>query len=294
MSAGSVTRPVIVAWDSSQGARDAVTWAARAAERLHRPLRIVYVSNLVQPSYNSEPMTLFPQELTNEQIDQILTPARELAQATAPDVPVEATCLVGNPVAELVEQSGEAELLVIGSRGHSRFIATLTGSTGVSVASHGRGPVVVVRDLPAAEAHAPVVVGVDGSATSAEAVAFAARYADAVGAPLHAVGALPESPLGAAELPLPPEYFTEMRERTDAQLHEALGGIRSDYPDLQVHTTVADELPAQALVERAAGAALLVVGSRGRGGFAGMLLGSISRAALFAAPCPVAVVRPAS
>lgn len=294
MSAGSDNRPVVVAWDGSQGAEDAVTWAARTADLLHRSLRILYVWDPVMPSYTAGLMTMLPEGLTPEQIEDILAPARTLAQEAAPGLEIETECISGHPVSELVEQSAQAELLVIGSRGHSRFVATLTGSTGVSVCAHGRGPVVVVRSLPPAgaqEGSAPVVVGVDGSETSDGAVGFAARFAEAVGAPLHVVGAIPETP-PTAELQLPADYFKQLRDHTDTQLQAVVDRIRGDHPDLQVEGILEEELPAEALKTRAEGARLLVVGSHGRGGFVGMLLGSVSRAALFTAPCPVAVVRP--
>lgn len=288
----SATRPLVVGWDGSDGARDAVVWAARTAHRLHRPLRIVFVSNLADMVYGAEPMMVLPQKLTAAQEEEILAPARELAAQTAPGLTIEAECLDGHPVTALVGQSAEAELLVLGSRGRSRFVSTLTGSTGVAVTSHGLGPVVVIRNPPAQDEHGPVVVGVDGSETSKEAVAFAARYADAIGAPLTAVCAVPEPPPEiATQIPLPGEYYRELKERAEAETHEALAGLREDYPDLQVDIVIADEPPGPALARQADTAHLLVVGSHGRGGFAGMLLGSVSRAALFSAACPVAVVR---
>lgn len=295
MSVGSENRPVVVAWDGSPGAEDAVTWAARTAGRLDRRLRILYVWDPILPSYTAGLMTAVPEALEPNQIEDVLAPARRLAEAAAPGLEIESVYISGHPVSELVAQSAEAELLAIGSRGHSRFMATLTGSTGVSVAAHGRGPVVVIRKLSDAaltDAEGPVVVGVDGSKTSDDAVAFAARFAAAVGAPLHVVGAIPETP-PTVQLQLPAEYFGQLREHTDAQLQAVVDTLRRDHPDLQIEGFLEDQLPAQALKTRAEGARLLVVGSHGRGGFVGMLLGSVSRAALFAAPCPVAVVRPA-
>ncbi|HEU5108335.1 MAG TPA: universal stress protein, partial [Micromonosporaceae bacterium] len=83
----------------------------------------------------------------------------------------------------------------------------------------------------------------------------------------------------------------------DKQAHEMLAERLARwadrYPTVKVHRVVTRDRPAHALLEAAAGAELTVVGSRGRGGFAGLLLGSVSQALIHHAPCPVLIARPA-
>lgn len=289
----STNRPIVVGWDGSDCARDALRWAATAAQRLARPLEVVYASHVAEPVFASYELAVVTVPVPEEFVEGTLQAARDLVAEVAPDVPVTARAVEGHPVSVLLDQAQHADLVVIGSRGHSRLTSMLIGATSVAVASHAPCPVVVVRDKGSEAADAPVVVGTDGSDSSAEAIRFAARAADAMGVPLEVLGAVPGYTEAAAlSSPVPVEILQEAREEATVFVHEALGGLREDYPDLKITVTIS-ERPAQAALAEAAGhARLLVVGSRGRGGFMGMLLGSVSRSVLFSAHCPVAVVRP--
>ncbi|MFV0461317.1 MAG: universal stress protein [Actinomycetales bacterium] len=136
------------------------------------------------------------------------------------------------------------------------------------------------------------MVGADGSRTAAKAVAFAARFADGVGARLVAVCAVPHpSDFMVPEVAIAPEFRLELAAEAERFMAESLAGLCQEYPDLEVERRMVDLPAAAALAEHGDGAQLVVVGSHGRGGFAGMLLGSVSRGVLFHAPCPIAVVR---
>lgn len=288
----SATASVVVGWDGSPGSRAALTWGARAAQLLGASLTAVYVDLVTEAAFITS-YTAEPAPMRQDHVDDVLAAARNLAESVAPGLNVETMQREGHPVSVLTDLSAEADLLVVGSRGRSRLSAMLIGSTSVAVASHARCPVVVIRDEEPPSADAPVVVGTDGSASSADAIRFAVRYADAVGAPLRVVGAVPEaSAVLAGENLIPAQYLAEAREEATAFVYEALGGIREDYPDLEVAVTISHRPPGAALAEAAETARLLVVGTRGRGGFVGMLLGSVSRSVLFSAHCPVAIVRP--
>jgi nucleotide-binding universal stress UspA family protein len=177
---------------------------------------------------------------------------------------------------------------VVGEQGAGGLGGALVGSVASTVAAHATGPVVVVRGEVATAPDAPVVVGVDGSPTSAAAIDFAAATADAAGCPLVAVHTWWDSLVDTV-----PEAFIDLDAIADDErrlLAEQLSGRSAIHPDLEVSTVVARARPARSLLEQARGARLLVVGTRGRGGFAGLLLGSVSRAMVHRSPCPVAVV----
>jgi nucleotide-binding universal stress UspA family protein len=131
-----------------------------------------------------------------------------------------------------------------------------------------------------------IVVGVDGSDASIEAVHWAVRYAALVGADVEAVTswAYPASSGVALDT-------IDWRQNASDILDAALAQALPDGSD-QITRTIVEDHPAAALVNASEGAELLVVGSRGHGAFAGMLLGSVSQHVVSNAPCPVVVVRP--
>jgi nucleotide-binding universal stress UspA family protein len=185
------------------------------------------------------------------------------------------------PAGMLVELSWWAELLVVGSRGHGEAVSALLGSVARAVCAYARCPVAVVRDadhaLPGPR-HA-ILVGVDGSAESDAALRYAAGWAAAVAAPLTVLTVAPGGLVESAEL----------AAKTNAAATE---GVQAAYPDLKVRRHVLVGIPADVIAELGRTHALVVVGSRGGGGFRGLLLGSVSRAVVHRAPCPVVIVRP--
>lgn len=193
----------------------------------------------------------------------------------------------GSPSSLLLGQVGPEDLLVVGSHGHRPVARMLLGSTSTTVAAHAPCPVLVVRG-PRVRSRGPVVVGVDGSETSAAAVATAAEIAAREGATLRAVLAL--SPvtdaLGFVSGPDDPQVTA-----AQAVLAESVAGVTVDHPDLPVEQVLAQTHPVEALLRHSRGARLVVVGSRGLGGVRAMMLGSVSREVLHHASCPVLVVR---
>jgi nucleotide-binding universal stress UspA family protein len=184
---------------------------------------------------------------------------------------------------------------VLGTRGLGGFTGLLVGSTSVALASHGHCPVVVVRSRAAGQpppAEGPVAVGVDGTPAGEAAIAFAYEEASARGVGLVALHAWPESVLEAAlDVGATTLDFEPAQQQAYEILAERLAGWLEKYPDVQVAREVVRDRPATALLRVAQPAQLLVVGSHGRGGFRGLLLGSTSQHLLHHAPCPVAVVR---
>jgi nucleotide-binding universal stress UspA family protein len=178
---------------------------------------------------------------------------------------------------------------VVGSRGHGGFVGALLGSVSQHCVHHATCPVVVVRGPDTPRRDGPIVVGLDGSPQSEAALAFAVEAAVARRVPLRAVRvwldpAVPYVVTG-------PTDWDEEVKRQQGLLAEQLVGWREKYPDLRVEPILMQDRPAHALAQSTGDAQLVVVGSRGRGGLTGMLLGSVSQAMLQHAECPVAVVR---
>ncbi|WP_260478955.1 universal stress protein [Kibdelosporangium aridum] len=170
----------------------------------------------------------------------------------------------------------------------------LLGSTAAELLHHCRRPVVVVRHAkdPVRVDGGHVVVGVDGSSVSARAIGFAYGFADRHGCELVAVHAWSDLPMDALEPVRTWDYdWHDVREKGDRLLAESLAGHQEQHPDIAVRRKVAIDRPTHALLEHAEGAVLLVVGSHGRGALRRALLGSVSHAMAYHAPCPVAIVR---
>ena len=211
--------------------------------------------------------------------------------AVHPQLDVQHKVLVASPSAALIEASSDATLLVVGSRGLGGFRGLILGSVGVQVATHSQCPTVVLRGEPSPSADC-VVVGIDNSPLSAPALEFAFDFASRHGLRLLAVHAWDISThdvLGTtATMPVP--NLQELGADEERMASEALAGFRGSYPDVDVEEHLIKGNTAKAIVEAGKNAALIVVGSRGRGELAGAVLGSVSQSVLHKAKIPVAVV----
>jgi nucleotide-binding universal stress UspA family protein len=189
----------------------------------------------------------------------------------------------GSPARVLIDAGRGADLLVVGSRGHGRLAGLLLGSVGSHVIAHAPCPVVVVHGSRAATGR--VVVGVDGSPESAQALRWAAEQARRTGSELRAVIAWH----------VPAAYGITDRGEPDWAAHSAhtlattVAGALGEDEAARVVQDVVEAPPTTALLSAAESADLVVVGRRGRGGFAGLRLGSVSRQVATHAPCPVVV-----
>lgn len=285
-------RTVVVGVDGSESARRAVRWAAQEAVRRGLPLRVVTAFEWV----HGEPIGHVALGRSYRDImlgvaRQQLADAVRVAENEQPALDVQPQLVVGFPIRVLIAEAQRAELVVIGDRGLGGVTGLLIGSVAVALAAHGECPVVVVRgEADAPDPTAPVVVGVDGSPTSEAALAFAFEAATARGVPLVAVHTWWDLLVDQTMAPLLDWDAIENEERE--VLAERLAGWGEKYPDVRVQRLVMRDRPSRALVEQSMRAQLVVVGSRGRGGAAGLLLGSVSHAVLQRAHCPVAVVRP--
>ncbi|MGF1647710.1 MAG: universal stress protein [Kineosporiaceae bacterium] len=192
----------------------------------------------------------------------------------------------GSPSSVLLRQTGPEDLVIVGSHGFRPVAQMLVGSTSEAVAGHAQGPVLVVRH-PTEHPHGHVVVGVDGSAAGTRALALAVDMAARDGGTVRAVMSVPPV-IDAAGIVSGPDEPALQKASDD--LHAAVEGVTAATPGVTVEEHVVQLHPAEALLEHAKGARMVVVGSRGRGGFAALVLGSVSRRLVHVAPCPVLVV----
>jgi nucleotide-binding universal stress UspA family protein len=295
MSTG--TSPIVVGVDGSPSSLAAVDWAVREAHARQRPLRIVHA--FLWPLYDVPlgPSVVGPAEAgLQHAAEHIVSTAVDRARQTAPTVELSTDMPVRAPAAALIAESAGAHLIVVGHRGLGGFAGLLLGSVGVQTAAHASCPVVVVRDSEggrdhASEAAGHVVVGVDGSAPSSLAIDFAFSHAAHRGLGVVAVQAYPPSGVASSDPRLAAYADDERHDAQRRRLAEILEGHRDKFPDTPVTAKMLPGTAAAVLVQESADAVLTVVGSRGRGGFAGLLLGSTSQSLLHHATGPVAIVR---
>jgi nucleotide-binding universal stress UspA family protein len=285
-------RTVVVGIDGSEIALRAVRWASAEAARRKIPLRVVTAFDWTQNhAIGGIHLGASYRDIMLNQARRNLADAAELAERAAEGIEVEQQLVVGFPIAVLTAESERAQLVVIGDRGLGGVSGLLLGSVAAGLGAHAKSPLVVVRgDDADPDPAAPVAVGVDGSPLSEAALAFAFEAAAARGVPLVAVHTWREL---AGDLDVAPLLDWDAIETEEREvLAERLAGWGEKYPDVPVQPIVTKDGPAHALVEQSRHAQLVVVGSRGRGGFTALVLGSVSHAVLHRSHCPVAVVRP--
>ncbi|MDN5747958.1 MAG: universal stress protein, partial [Pseudonocardia sp.] len=294
MSAVAGRAPVVVGIDGAGSAGDAVDWATAEAAARGCPL---YVVHAFRPPLPADCYGLVPPIddafTARTAAETVLSEAVARARSVASDVEVSALLLWGTPNRTLLDEAADAQLLVLGSRGLCGARSLLTKSVSVQVAAHASCPVVVIR--PARGDGAPgwsplrVVVGADPTPACAPAIRFAFQAARQRGIPLAAVHAwTPDTPAGST----PVAASTTMAEALARRaLARALAPLRSEFADVPVVTTLVPGDPADVLVAESRGAALVVVGSRGRGQVLGTMFGSVSQSVLHHGHSPVAIVR---
>jgi nucleotide-binding universal stress UspA family protein len=293
MEQNQTQRAVVAGVDGSECGLQAVRWAAAEALRRQLPLRLVAAHAWPSGGLVGDPgLGVDYRAVLRDVVLGHLATAAADARQVAPELDIEQVEVTGYPVPVLLGESAHAEIVVLGDRGLGGFTGLLIGSVAVEVTAHASCPVIVVRGSepdrtgPRPE---PVVVGVDGSPTSEAATAFAFEAASLRRVPLVAVHVWRDVLVDATMAPLLDWNVIDSDERE--VLAERLAGWTEKYPDVPVRRLVARDRPARALVEESGRAQLVVVGSGGRGGFRGLLLGSVSQALLHNAHCPVAVVR---
>lgn len=293
------TAKVVVGVDGSEGAWTALRWAAEFAAERGRDLEIVHGLDLVGTSWvfgGYEVLVPSVVDAVREQGREMLTRAEKEALSVAPGLRVSTRTSTDTGRQLLIDHSGDAYAVVLGATGNTGTVAHL-GSTLLAVTAHARTAVIVVRTDPGAQntihRSGPVVVGVDGSPAGESAISAAFAEAAARDAELVAVHVW--SDWDASRFAGQSGRLDAVRDDVErAILAERLAGWQEKYPSVRVTRKVEMAAPAAHLLSWSKDAQLLVVGSRGRGGFAGMLLGSTSHTLVQHAACPVMVVHPAA
>ncbi|MER7276203.1 universal stress protein [Dactylosporangium sp. NPDC000244] len=275
MSTHADPQGIVVGYDGSPEARRAVEWAAAEAGRTGSRLQIVTTYEIAWPGAYYAAIA--------EQVDA----ARQAAESILADITAEmrersttvdvfGVCAPSSAAAALLGLGDAgARMLVVGNRGAGGLANLLLGSVSQQVATHAKVPVAVVRGR-SDPSFGPVVVGVDGSVSGDHALGFAFEAAQARGRALVAVRAYA------------PGIGDDSHER--AGLEESLATWSAKFPDVPVAKLVAAGRPAEVLVDASRTATLVVVGSRGHGGFSGLLLGSVGQQLMHHADCPVLIV----
>ena len=294
-------RDIVAGVDQTNPAERVLGRALVEAQSTGRAVRVVHVwsnpvwlgdlSAISGMAYGSslpshEDSVRWAQDLAEEQ----LTKAREQhGSSGVAAVQATAEAREGEPGHVLVNASQEAGLLVVGGRGHGSLASVLLGSTTGFVMHHASCPLMIVPETVSDGPFQRVIVGFDDSDCSRSALRWGFDAARRHGCPLTVLHAL-RITLAPAAIPvalISPEYKSEMQ----AWLDRETAKIAADFPEVALTTIVHNGSPAGVLLEQSGPDELLVVGSRGRGGFAGLLLGSVAAQCSQHAKGVVVVVR---
>ncbi|MBV1850482.1 universal stress protein [Catellatospora tritici] len=279
---------VVVGVDGSAAALSAVRLAAREAARRGRRLRIVHA--FIWPLLNVDvgPSDAVPEGGLRHDAERLLAEAATTAAATEPDVTTVAELVTGAPAAVLLAAARDADLLVLGDRGLGGFTGLLLGSVAVQATAHSTTPVLVSRG----EEHTdgPVVVGIDDSPAGTAAVEAAFAAAEQRHAELLAVRSWTHPAMATPYTTPVPSDLGPVEQAEGRILTETMAPLLDGHRKVEVREQLVYGGPGRTLVQLSELAQLVVVGTRGRGGFAGLLLGSVSQQALHHAACPVLVV----
>ncbi len=292
---------IVVAADGSPSSVAAVAWAARDAELRDLPITLVHVvapavtpvEPWVEPSSPAS-FTQYEERRAHEIVEQARKVAAEAAASERASL-IKCEVLHAPVMPALVDLSEQADMIVVGCRGQGAVARSLLGSVSSGVVQRAHCPVAVIHDEESPTPRppeAPVVVGIDGSPTSELATEIAFDEASRRGVDLTALHAWSDmGPLDFASMNWAPIEWRNIEAREEEVLAERLCGWRERYPDVTVRKVVVCDRPALRLLELAGAAQLVVLGSHGRGGFPGMLLGSVSRTVVNSAHIPVIVAR---
>lgn len=286
---------VVVGTDLSHPAREALGWAAQRAERDQCGLTIV----LVLPDLPLPPKgRVFSAMREGNYLANLAERAAqrlddEAAQVTAghPSLDLETVVIEGRPAEVLAKATADADLVVVAARGERVPVhVKALGGTADAVVTHAEGPVAVITGLETSQS-GPIVVGVDDSPAAAAALEYALNEAERTDNTVRAVHTWSHSVWGLQPVELASISFEDLQHEAEVGIEEWLRDAAARHPGVVIERIVRAGIAAEVLIEESEAASLTVVGSRGRGGFRGLLLGSTSKEVLRHAESPVIVLR---
>lgn len=292
-----MTMKIIVGVDGSEPSFEALRWAAHEARRCKAQIKIVSCYSV--PAFGGLDGAIYPSSVDVDTLKDegaaIVRQAIGIVEAIDPLLVVEGVTQMSAAVVGVTAAAAPGDEIVVGATGHAGVLEGLVGSVTTGVAHRAHVPVIVVPSKfssKPAEATRSIVVGVDGSSESLAALDWAYDAAQIGKAELNIVHAwvCPYTVSESREVRKPMEFAAAKVLQSSL---ESLGS-RLTNRAVVIHSTLCEKSPAEALLFEARDADLLVVGSRGRGGFRSLVLGSVSRTVLHHAVGPVAVIRTAS
>lgn len=295
MTTNSEPNVIVAGVDGSDTSLNAARWAGAVAHRTKATLLLAHALPQSSALYSPAAVLMQSQFLSQlrEDGEAIVGRVTELIRSEIPDLEIDSSIGPGPAGTHLVDEGDDAQMVVLGARGTGAVRSFFVGSTALHVANRATCPVTVWRGSSesALTDDRPVVVGVDGSSLSNNAIAHAFHFADLVGAPLIAVHAWRgSSALGTGGTGVLVDWKAVESEES-ALLSEGVAGLSGRYPDVSVDHVTEQGSAAQILADHAKNAQLIVVGSHGRGPRLGALMGSTSQNLLHHAPCPVTICR---
>jgi nucleotide-binding universal stress UspA family protein len=285
---------ITVGVDGSPNGREALRFSLSEARLRGARLRVVHSWSI--PPLTATGVGMIPaygllRDELGAAAEETLDGELERVDARGENVEIERRIAKGDAARAILDGAADAELLVVGSRGHGGVTGALLGSVSRACLHHAPCPVAVVHVAHHAE-RSRIVVGADGSPGAMAALEWAFEEARLRGAAVHVVSAYEEPWGAAAGGHAGPELIVELRAALADDAERRLDEVRASAPDdIEITGEAVFGPPGQALVEAAADADLLVVGSRGRGGFKSLLLGSVSQHCATHAGGVVVVVR---
>ncbi len=289
----------VVGTDGSPRAEKAVEWAATHLSERNEPVPLLIIHAIPStpiPTRNAAATALSEgydyKDMIEQKASTIVHDLAERIREKYPRLTVETAVVEGHPADLLAKAGKDADQIVVGARGAGApALVKMLGGVSDYVVAHAQGSVAVIPDQAEDRPGAPVVVGLDDSPQGRLAIARAFQAASLRGVPLIAITAWDYGPYDAFNAELWAHSIDEMNAMMVEEAEALIADKRAEFPDVPVTVQAARGRPEAALIEASKEAGLLVVGSKGRGGFASLLLGSTSRHVLRESFCPVVVTR---
>jgi nucleotide-binding universal stress UspA family protein len=280
-------KPIVVAVDGSERNKSAVTWAS--AEAAADGCEVVLVTAIDDHLLPAPHFSIRSQEQSAlDMLGDIRNEVRHIV-----DQQVVATEVVtGSTVDVLLDRSKDARMLVVGKRGLGGFARVIVGSTSIAVAGRAKVPVTIVPDTwkHATHVDAPIVLGIDPYRPEKHPIRLAFRRAERLDVRLVAVHGWEAPTAYTLDAAAVTAMASQWEQEANTEFDRVLDVWRERFPDVEVQAVHSHSHPAMAVLDAAEKAQLVVLGRHTDGRLGGFAFGSVTRAVLHYAECPVMVV----